>query len=115
MDKKVKRYYQLKQQQKDTEQELAALREEIVSHCKDMGVTELEIGSYRVRTIRQERKEYDDQRLFEALPEPGLWRLASRADTGKVAGLIKLGVLTEEMVKQAVSVKPITLLQIERK
>lgn len=37
MDKKVKRYYQLKQQQKEAELEMAELRSEILKHCLEQG------------------------------------------------------------------------------
>ncbi|MNI09994.1 hypothetical protein D3C73_630840 [compost metagenome] len=64
MDKKVKQYFQL--------------------------VSEIELGGYRVKTVFQERKEYDDIKLYEALPDPEVWRMLSKADSSKVASLIKL-------------------------
>ncbi|CAM4226788.1 hypothetical protein P4H94_01130 [Paenibacillus macerans] len=115
MDKKVKRYYQLKQQQKEAELEMAELRSEILKHCLEQGAAELEIGNYRVKTVIQERKEYDDQKLYEALPDPEVWRLISKADAQKVAGLIKLNVIPEERLKDTYATKRITLLQVEKK
>lgn len=115
MDKKVKQYYQLKQLQKETEQELAALRGEILDYCRGLDVSELEVGSYRVKAIHQERKEYDDRKLYEALPDPGVWRLISKSDTQKVDGLVKLNVLSEEKLKDTFSLKSITLLQVDKK
>ncbi|GIP10205.1 hypothetical protein J1TS5_23750 [Paenibacillus macerans] len=115
MDKKVKRYYQLKQQQKEAELEMAELRSEILKHCLEQGTAELEIGNYRVKTVIQERKEYDDQKLYEALPDPEVWRLISKADAQKVAGLIKLNVIPEERLKDTYATNRITLLQVEKK
>ncbi|XEC94386.1 hypothetical protein AB6A23_24225 [Paenibacillus tarimensis] len=115
MDKKVKRYYQLKRQQKEIEQELNVLRNEILSHCTEQGVTELEIGSYKVKLVLQERKEYDDNKLYEALPDPEVWRMLSKPDSSKISSLIKLNVIPEEKLKDTFLVKNITLLQVEKK
>ncbi|HUC93272.1 MAG TPA: hypothetical protein VMS09_14810 [Paenibacillus sp.] len=115
MDKKVKRYYQLKQKQKEIEQELTELRGDIMNHCKEQGVFELEVGNYKAKIVRQERKEYDDDKLYEALPDPGVWRMLSKSDASKIASLIKLNVISEEKIKDAFSVKSITLLQVDKK
>ncbi|MCR8644581.1 hypothetical protein NV379_18160 [Paenibacillus sp. N1-5-1-14] len=115
MDKKVGRYYQLKLKQKEIESELSELRSEIMSHCNEQGVSDLEIGRYKVRIVQQERKEYDDTKLYEALPDPGVWRMLSKADASKIAGLIKLNVITDEKVKEAYSIKQVSLLQVDKK
>ncbi|GLX68781.1 hypothetical protein [Paenibacillus glycanilyticus] len=114
-DKTVKRYYQLKKKQKEIELELAELRGEIVRHCVEGEINELEIGNYKVKVIAQERKEFDEAKLFAALPDPEVWRLLSKPDTSKIAGLIKLNVISEETIKDTYSVKHLSLLQVDKK
>ncbi|MFS0724217.1 hypothetical protein [Paenibacillus sp. 1P07SE] len=115
MDKKVSRYYQLKQKVKVLEQEAAELRSEIMAHCAEQGLTELEVGGYRVKIVLQERKEYDDTRLYEALPDPQVWRMLSKTDPSKVASLVKLNVLKEDGLQDTYTVKQVSLLQVEKK
>lgn len=115
MDKKVQRYFQLKQQQKELEQELTVLRNEIVSYCTDQGITELETGSYKVKIILQERKEYDDSKLYEALPDPDVWRMLSKPDASKITSLLKLNVISEQSIKDTFSIKTVILLQVDKK
>lgn len=115
MDKKVSRYYQLKNKQKEIEQEMAGLRDEILNHCAAEGVSELDVGSYKVKLVLQERKEYDDGKLYEILSDPELWRLLSRPDSSKIASLIKLRVISEDVVKEACATKSVTLLQVNKK
>lgn len=115
MDKLVvKRYYELKKKLKETEQELADLRRQIVDWCAGNGLTEAEIGNYRVRIIAQERKEYDDERLLKALPDAEIWRLISKADPAKIAGMVKMNVLNEEMLRDTYEVKKVSSLQVEK-
>jgi protoporphyrinogen oxidase len=115
MDKEVKRYYQLKQKQKEIEQELSDLRSEIMNHCAAEGVSECEIGGYKLKIVAQERKEYDEQKLYAALPDPEVWRMLSKPDASKIASLIKLNVITEAAIKDTFSLKQITLLQVDKK
>lgn len=115
MDKKVKRYYDLKQKHKEIEQELSELRGEILNHCAEREMSEFEAGSYRVKLVLQERKEYDDSKLYQALPDSEVWRMISKADASKVASLVKLHVISEEKLKDTYSVKNVTLLQVEKK
>ncbi|MGO4108423.1 hypothetical protein AB4Y93_11995 [Paenibacillus sp. YAF4_2] len=114
-DKTVKRYYRLKQKQKEIEQELSELRGEIVKHCTEQELSELEIGSYKIRIVAQERKEFDETKLFAALPDPEVWRLLSKPDSSKIAGLIKLNVISEDTIKDTYSVKHLSLLQVDKK
>ncbi|WP_167279125.1 hypothetical protein [Paenibacillus lupini] len=114
-DKTVKRYYRLKQKQKEIEQELSELRGEIVKHCTEQELSELEIGSYKVKIVAQERKEFDETKLFAALPDPEVWRLLSKPDSSKIAGLIKLNVISEDTIKDTYSVKHLSLLQVDKK
>jgi len=115
MDKKIQRYYKLKQQQKEIEQELSLLRGDITAYCAEQGLTELESGSYRVKLVLQERKEYNDNKLYEALPDPDIWRMLSKPDPAKISSLLKLGVISDAVLKDAFATKSITLLQVERK
>lgn len=112
---KVKRYYLLKKKQKEIEQELTELRNEIISHCTELGISELEAGNYKVKIVLQERKEYYDTKLYEALPDPGVWRMISKSDSSKITSLIKLNVISEEKIKDTFSIKNVTLLQVDKK
>ena len=114
MDKTVRRYYQLKKKQKELEQELAELRGQILSHCEEQGQSELTVGSYRVKLVAQERREYDDRKLYEALADAEAWRLVSRADPAKLAGVVKMNVISEEALQGTYTTKHITLMQVER-
>lgn len=115
MDKIVKRYYQLKQQQKETEQELKELRDQIITFCEERDTSQFAAGPYRVKLVSQSRKEFDDTKLYEALPDLELWRMLSKSDPAKIAGLVKLGVIKEERIQDAYDLKQITLLQVEKK
>jgi hypothetical protein len=114
MEKIVKRYFQLKKQQKETEQELKELRDEIIGYCREQGTADFISGPYRVKLVSQTRKEYDDEKLFEALPDLEVWKLLSKSDPGKIAGLVKLGVVKEEALQDTYECKEITLLQVDR-
>ncbi|MBB6022078.1 hypothetical protein HNR77_003173 [Paenibacillus sp. JGP012] len=114
MEQKVQAYFELKQQQKQIEQQLSVLRDEIVSYCEQQGVYETELGSYKVKTVLQQRKEYDDQKLFASLPDPEIWKLLSKVDNHKLKSLIKLNILSEEQISPACTVKQVTLLQVEK-
>ncbi|WP_425414627.1 hypothetical protein [Paenibacillus harenae] len=115
MDKTIRRYYKQKQKQKELERELAELRDQIVGYCSEQGVNELEIGGHKVKIVIQERKEYDDNKLYEALPDPEIWRLLSRPDSSKITSLIKLNVISEENIKDTYALKTVKLLQVEKK
>lgn len=115
VDKKVKRYYQLKQKHKEIEQELSVLRSEIMNHCAEQDVSDLEFGSYKVKIVHQERKEYDDKKLYESLPDPEVWRMLSKPDSSKIASLLKLNVISENTIRDTFSIKNITLLQVDKK
>ncbi|KAF6617368.1 hypothetical protein H7K28_09790 [Paenibacillus polymyxa] len=115
LEDKVRRYYQLKQKQKEIEGELADLRNDITAHCAEKEGSDWEIGNYRVRIVQQHRKEYDHAKLYDSLPDPQLWRLFSKPDTSKISSLLKLKVIAEEQIKDAVSLKTVTLLQVDKK
>ena len=56
MEQKVQTYFELKQQQKDIEQQLSVLRDEIVAYCAEQGVYETQVGGYTVKTVLQNRE-----------------------------------------------------------
>ncbi|KUP22193.1 hypothetical protein [Paenibacillus sp. DMB5] len=114
MEKKVQHYYKLKAKHKEIEKELAELRQEIVAYCAAQGETDTVIGSYRVKLVTQNRKEYDDEKLYNTLADPQVWRLLSRADPAKVASLAKLKVIAEDKLTDTYTVKEVTLLQVEK-
>lgn len=114
MDKIVKRYYQLKQKQKEIEQELSLLRGEIINHCTEQEIPGFEVGGYKVKMVLQERKEYDDNKLYAALPDPEVWHMLSKPDSSKIASLVKLNVISEEKIKDTFTVKKVTLLQVDK-
>nr|WP_232242522.1 hypothetical protein [Paenibacillus sp. GSMTC-2017] len=115
VNRQVSRYFQLKTKQKEIELELTELRKEILAYCEEQEVYDTTFGSYQVKLVKQERKEYDDTKLFEALPDPQLWRMLSKPDLTRIASLVKLKVLTEDQLKDTYSVKQVTLLQIDKK
>ncbi|PZD94247.1 hypothetical protein DNH61_19895 [Paenibacillus sambharensis] len=115
MDVKVRRYYELKQEIKQLSEEMAGLREELIGYCMKKEIRQLEAGGCKLKLVVQQRREYDDAKLLSALPDPELWRMLSRADTAKVASLVKLNVLTEEQIKDAYITKDVQLLQVEKK
>lgn len=115
MNRQVSRYFQLKSKQKDIEQELTELRREILAYCEEQGVSEATVGSYQVKLVHQERKEYDDARLYEALPDPDVWRLLSKPDLTRISSLVKLKVITEDQLKDTFAIKHVTILQVDKK
>lgn len=114
MEKKVQQYYKLKAKQKELEKELAELRQDILAYFAEQGKAESVIGSYKVKLVTQNRKEYDDDKLYQTLSDPELWRLLSKADPAKVASLTKLKVIAEEKISHTYDVKTITLLQVDK-
>lgn len=114
MDKMAERYFQLKQEMRAIEQELAALRSGIIAYCGERELTEAATEHYRVKLIAQKRREYDDAKLYRALPDTAMWRLLSKADPSKISNLLQLNVLQEETLQDTYSEKKITLLQVEK-
>lgn len=111
---KIERYFEVKQQVNRLEQELQHLRSDIIAFCERQEVSELVQSGYRVKLVQQERKDYDDRKMYEALPDPDVWRMLSRVDAGKVASLIKLNVISEESIRDAFTVKTTTLLNVTK-
>ncbi|MCU6709613.1 hypothetical protein M6D81_12980 [Paenibacillus sp. J5C_2022] len=115
MKEQISRYYQLKNKQKEIEDEMSALKEQIMSYCAEQDVREASLGSYKVRLVLQERREYDDAKLYDALPDKEIWRLLSRADSAKIASLLKLNVLSEQQLEHTYDTKEVTRLLVDRK
>jgi hypothetical protein len=114
LDSKLERYYQLKQKQKEIEQELSELRNKITMYCEQEGISETEMGGYKVKIIFQDRKEFDEHKLYNAFPDPEIWRMLSKPDNGKIASLLKLNVITEEKIKDTFLVKTVPILQVSK-
>ncbi|WP_127533807.1 hypothetical protein [Paenibacillus kobensis] len=114
MEETLRTYFELKQQQKELEQALDELREEIVAWCMQQEDGERLAGGYQARVVQQERREYDDARLYDVLPEASVWRLVSKADPGKVASLVKLNILSEDGLKGTFTNKRIQSLQVKK-
>lgn len=115
MDQRVEKYFELKQQQKEIEKQLKELKEEITAYCEQQQAARLDIGAYTVKLVSQARREYDDAKLYEALPDLDLWRMLSRADPSKITSLIRLQVIPEERIKDTFELKQIKLLQVDKK
>lgn len=111
----MQQYYKLKQKQKEIEKELGELRQDIVNYCGELEKNETEIGSYKIKLVTQNRKEYDDQKLYETLSDPEVWRMLSKSDPAKIASLTKLNVISEDKITHTYSLKTITLLQVDKK
>ncbi|KWX71074.1 hypothetical protein AMQ84_29110 [Paenibacillus riograndensis] len=115
MEKKVQQYYKLKAKHKELEKELSGLRQDILAYCMEKGEADSEIGGYRVKLITQNRKEYDDDKLFQTLADSEVWRLLSKADPAKIASLAKLNIIDEDKIAHTYELKTITLLQVDKK
>ncbi|REK57383.1 MAG: hypothetical protein C6W55_05345 [Thermobacillus sp.] len=114
MEKMAERYFELKRQREAIEREMAALRCGMLAWCGERKQTEAEAGGYKVKIVTQTRREYNDDKLLAALPDPALWRLAASADAAKIAGLLRLKVLTEEMIRGTYTEKQVQLLHVEK-
>lgn len=110
----IKKYARLKKRKTDIDNEINQIRKQIVDYCEKEQLTEFESGRYRVKLIHQERKEYDDQKLYDALPDPSVWRMISKADTTKISSMIKLNVLNKEVLNDTYKAKRVSVLQVEK-
>lgn len=113
MEEKLSRYYELKQLQKEIDEEVEVLRKEILQTYPE-GIND-ELGAYQVKVTFQERREYDDQALFEALPDSSVWRLLSKADGGKISSLLKLNVISEEVLNGTYKIRKVPYIQVAKK
>lgn len=113
MEQQLARYYELKELQKRVEEELNELRNTLIQSCPN--TDSLEEGAYKLTISYQERREYNDERLYNALPDPALWRLMSRADTGKITSLLKLNVIHEKVLAGTYELKKVPVLRVQKK
>ncbi|WP_396136140.1 hypothetical protein [Brevibacillus brevis] len=113
MQEHLARYYELKEMQKRVEEELNELRSILVENCQ--GADCVEEGDYKLTITYQERREYNDERLYNALPDQSLWRLMSRADTGKINSLVKLNVIPEKVLTGTYELKKVPVLRVQKR
>lgn len=96
-DAKLNRYCELKTRIKQMEEELDSLREEIVTaYPADV---EFQLQDYTLKLIYQDKKQYDDQLLFAALPDPELWKAVFKADPAKISALVKTNIIPEKCLE----------------
>lgn len=112
MEEIIARYYELKQAQKEIEEEVDRLRKELLTSYSE--ATTADIGDYKLKISYQERREYDDQALFNALPDASIWRLLSKADGGKITSLVKLNVINEDILTGTYKIKKVPYIQISK-
>ncbi|QQE75294.1 hypothetical protein KDJ56_04715 [Brevibacillus composti] len=112
MEEKLARYYQLKEEQKKIEEELQALRQDLLEQYAQAGP--IRAGAYQMVVNYQERREYDDNRLYNALPDASLWRLVSRADVGKINSLLKLNVIHEGILEGTYERKQVPVIKVQK-
>ena len=113
MDQPIARYYELKEIQKQVEEELNELRSKLIEAYSEAGSAEE--GEYKLLISYQERREYNDDRLYNALPDPSLWRLMSKADTGKISSLLKLNVIHEKVLADTFEPKKVPVLRVQKR
>lgn len=113
MEAKIARYYELKQVQKQIEEEIEQLRKDILVHYPE--ATAIDLGEFHIKISFQERKEYDDVALYNALPDASVWRLLSKADGSKITSLIKLNVINDEIIKDTYKIKQVPYIHITKK
>ncbi len=113
MEQQIARYYELKLMQKEIEEQLEQLKKHILEIHPEAG--SVEAGEYKLTVSFQERREYHDDRLFNALPDPSLWRLMSKADSGKISSLMKLNVIHEGIVDGTYDIKKIPTLRVQKR
>ncbi len=54
--------------------------------------------------LSREKKQFVDHLLFDALPDPQLWKNVSKPDQAKISALLKANIITEEMIEGTYSV-----------
>ena len=111
-ENKLVRYCALKTEMGRLEDELDALREEIIAaYAED---ADIRVGGYRLKIIYQEKKQYNEQLLFDALPDPELWKHVSKADPAKISSLIQANVLSEKLIRGTYRVSRTPYLYVDR-
>jgi hypothetical protein len=113
MENRLARYYDLKEIQKRLEEELNLLRNELLEAYAEAG--KAETGEYALSISYQERREYNDDKVFNALPDASLWRLMSKADTGKITSLLKLNVVQEQWLAGTYELRKVPVVRVQKK
>ncbi|WP_261798144.1 hypothetical protein [Brevibacillus massiliensis] len=113
MEQRLARYYELKQLQKELEEELELIKREILD--EHTGPCSVEAGDYKLSITLQERRDYDDNRLFNALPDASIWRLLSKADAGKISSMVKVQVINEEMLAGTYEIRHVPYLRVQKR
>jgi hypothetical protein len=113
MENHLARYYELKETQKRIEDELNQLRGELLEAYEEAGIAET--GEYALTISYQERREYNDDKVFNALPDASLWRLMSKADTGKISSLLKLNVVQEQWLAGTYELRKVPVVRVQKR
>lgn len=96
-DYKLTRFCELKMQHKKLEEEMEALRQEIIgAYSADV---QFQLQDYTLKLVYQEKKQYNDQLLFEAVPDPELWKALFKADSAKISALVKTNIISEKLLE----------------
>jgi hypothetical protein len=96
-DYKLKRFCELKMQHKKLEEEMEALRAEIIgAYPADV---QIQLQDYTLKLVYQEKKQYNDQLLFDAFPDPELWKALFKADSAKISALVKTNIISEKLLE----------------
>jgi hypothetical protein len=90
-------YCELKAEQKRIEDALSSLRDEIIAAYPDD--SEMRVQDFTLKLIYQEKKVYNDQQLFAALPDPELWKAVCKPDPAKISALVKANLLPEQLLE----------------
>lgn len=113
MEELFARYHELKQLEKQIGTELETVRKQILELYP--GPYTVESGAYTCTITIQERREYDDNLVYNALPDSSLWRLMSKADTSKINSLLKLSVINEAVLNGTYSLKQIPYIRVQKR
>ncbi|KIL40943.1 hypothetical protein SD70_09880 [Gordoniibacillus kamchatkensis] len=109
---KLVRYCDLKLRHKEIEEELEELRKEIVAMYQDS--SDIKINDYTLKIVYQDKKSYDNQKVFDSLPDPELWKNVSKVDGAKITALIKAEILSEAMLEGTYTVSKVPYLYVHK-
>lgn len=113
MEEKLARFYELKQLKKEIDDELDELRQQLLEQIHEP--LKQDYGDYQLRVTYQEKREYDDSKLYNALPDPSIWRLVSKVDPAKITSLLKLNIIGEQVLHDTYEVKKIPYIQVQKR
>lgn len=113
METKIARFFELKTHIKQLEEELDQIRRDLLQQYPDPCT--MEIGEYKLVISHQERREYDENRLYNKLPDASLWRLLSKVDPAKVNSMLKVNVINEDTLQDTYQTKKVPLLKVQKK